>query len=47
MAGIPIYYRTKDFEKSTYKKCSPLIDQIAIAHVSNDTAHEMRNRLCV
>ena len=24
MAGIPIQYRTKDFQNSTYKKCSPL-----------------------
>ena len=24
MAGIPIKYRTKDFQNSTYKKCSPL-----------------------
>ena len=22
--GIPIKYRTKDFQNSTYKKCSPL-----------------------
>ena len=24
MAGIPITYRTKDFQNSTYRKCSPL-----------------------
>ena len=25
MAGIPIKYRTKDFQKHTYKICSPLL----------------------
>ena len=25
MAGIPIKYRTKDFQNITYKKCSPLV----------------------
>ena len=24
MAGIPIWYSTKDFQNNTYKKCSPL-----------------------
>ena len=28
MAGIPTNYRTKDFENSAYKKCSPLADQV-------------------
>ena len=26
MAGIPMQYRSKDFQNSTYKKCSPLVE---------------------
>ena len=31
------------FLKRTYKKCSPLAAQIAIAHISNRQAREIRN----
>ena len=25
LAGVPKYYKTKDFQNNTYKKCSPLV----------------------
>ena len=39
MAGIPIEYRTKDFQNSTYKKCSLLVKY------TNNTSFYTENKI--